>query len=74
MLIKQEIRKLVESAAQKAGVELGRFNIVENKGKFYGDYSTNAALSAVDDKRPRERVLAMVANFPMNKVYFHFHY
>lgn len=68
MLIKQEIKKLVEKAAQKSGVKLGRFSITENKGKFYGDYSTNAALTATDDKTPRERILAMIANFPMNEI------
>jgi len=64
-MIKKELEKLVEEAGAKAGIDLSKVLISESE---FGDYSTQAALTIKNGKKPSENSQAIIKNLPQNKI------
>lgn len=67
MRVKEELKKLVQEASKKSGFELPYILINESKEPF-GDYSTQAALSIKNEKKPSENAELILNNLSKNKI------
>ncbi|MCX6811937.1 MAG: arginine--tRNA ligase [Candidatus Berkelbacteria bacterium] len=65
MRVKEELKKMVDEAASRAGFDLP--NILISKSDF-GDYSTQAALTIKNGKKPSENSRAIIKNLPKNEM------
>jgi arginyl-tRNA synthetase len=65
MRVKEELKKIVNEAASRAGFDLP--NILISKSDF-GDYSTQAVLTIKNGKKPSENAAAIIKNLPKNEM------
>lgn len=66
MRVKEEIKKLVDKAAKEAGFDLAQ--VLISADSDFADYSTQAALTIKNGKKPSDNAKVIINNLPPNEI------